>query len=118
MGVFGVYALVRLAGGGLDDPMRVFTEGVLVLLFAAGAVLLAKLWLGTSGWPGTPTVVWHVLLIPVAWGMWESRQYLICAALVLAIVASIWAAVTAGAEATAATAGSADAQRAEDGELS
>ena len=118
MGVFGVYALVRLAGGGLDDPMRVFTEGVLVLLFAAGAALLAKLWLGTSGWPGTPTVVWHVLLIPVAWGMWESRQYLICAALSLAIVASIWAAVTAGAEATAAAQDSAAAERADDGELS
>ena len=43
MGVFGVYALVRLAGGGLDDTMRVFTEGVLVLLFAAGAALLTKL---------------------------------------------------------------------------
>ena len=46
--------------------------------------------------------MWHVLLIPVAWGMWESKQYLICAALALAIVAAIWAAVTAGAEATAA----------------
>jgi hypothetical protein len=102
MAVFGLYAIVRFVGGGLDDPIRVLTEGLLVLLFAAGAALLAKLWLGRSGWPGTPTVVWHVLLIPVAWGMWESKQYLICAALALAIVAAIWAAVTAGAEATAA----------------
>ena len=102
MGVFGLYALARFVGGGTDDPMRVLTEGILVLVFAVGAALLAKLWLGASGWPGTPTVVWHLLLIPVAWGMWESKQYLICAALVLVIGAAIWAAVTAGAEATAA----------------
>ncbi|MBK8757892.1 MAG: hypothetical protein IPM08_12375 [Actinomycetales bacterium] len=98
--------------------MRVFTEGVLVLLFAAGGGVAGQALAGHLRLARHPTVVWHVLLIPVAWGMWESRQYLICAALSLAIVASIWAAVTAGAEATAAAQDSAAAERADDGELS
>ena len=65
LGGFGVFYLVEFALGEGSDPMRVLTAGLLILLFAAGTGLLARLWLGQSQWPATPTVVWHVLLVPV-----------------------------------------------------
>ena len=69
MAGFGIYGLVELARGGGTGTARVITESVLILAFAAGMALLARLWLGRSGWPGTPTVVWHALLIPVVVSM-------------------------------------------------
>lgn len=103
MALFAVFGLVqwvtRLGSvGSASDSARIVTEAILVLVFAAGAGLLAKLWLGQSDWPRTPTIVWHVLLIPVAYGMGASGQYLICVVLAVVIVAAIAAAVVGGAE--------------------
>ena len=56
---------------------------------------LARLWLGRSSWPGTPTVVWHALLIPVVVSMAQAGQWLVTVALVGAIVAAIGAVVLA-----------------------
>jgi hypothetical protein len=57
--------------------------------------LLARLWLGRSGWPGTPTVVWHALLIPVVVSMAQAGQWLVTLSLSVAIVLSIGAATVA-----------------------
>ena len=86
-------------GSASDDGMRVLTESLLVLLFAAGSFVLARLWLGASDWPRTPTIVWHVLLMPVAYSLWASGQPLICAALSLVIIAVIVSALRGSAEA-------------------
>lgn len=95
MAGFGGYGLIALATGGGTDAARVLTESVLILLFAAGMGLLAKLWLGRSSWPGTPTVVWHALLIPVAVSMAQAGQVLVTVALVTAILLSVGAVVVA-----------------------
>lgn len=95
MAGFGVYGLVELARGGGTDTARVITESALILLFAVGMGALARLWLGRSSWPGTPTVVWHALLIPVVVSMAQAGQWLVTVALVGAIVAAIGAVVLA-----------------------
>ncbi len=92
---FGVFYLVELAFGEGSDPMRVFTEALLVLLFAAGVGLLGRLWLGKSQWPAVPTVVWHVLLVPVAVSLFQSGQFLLGVLLALAIVTAVVATVAA-----------------------
>ncbi|HNV13210.1 MAG: hypothetical protein IPI13_00295 [Actinomycetales bacterium] len=95
MAGFGIYGLVELARGGGTGTARVITESVLILAFAAGMALLARLWLGRSGWPGTPTVVWHALLIPVVVSMAQAGQWLVTLSLSVAIVLSIGAATVA-----------------------
>ncbi len=95
MAVFGIYGLIELARGGGTDTARVITESALILLFAVGMGLLARLWLGRSSWPGTPTVVWHVLLIPVVVSMAQAGQWLVTVALASAVVAAIGAVVLA-----------------------
>ena len=93
MAGFGIYGLVQLALGQGTDPARVITESVLILLFAGGMGLLARLWLGSSSWPGTPTVVWHALLIPVLIEMVKAGQWLVSLALALVIGLAIWAVI-------------------------
>lgn len=95
MAGFGFYGLIELARGGGTDTARVITESALILLFAVGMAVLARLWLGRSSWPGTPTVVWHALLIPVVVSMAQAGQWLVTLALVTAIVAAIGAVVMA-----------------------
>lgn len=95
MAGFGIYGLVQLALGQGTDPARVITESVLILLFAGGMGLLARLWLGSSSWPGTPTVVWHALLIPVLIEMVKAGQWLVSLALAHVIGLAIWAVIAA-----------------------
>ena len=101
MTLFALLGLLewRWKEGTGEEGMRVLTESLLVLLFAAGSLVLAKLWLGTSDWPRTPTIVWHVLLMPVAYSLWASGQPLICAVLSLVIIAALVSSVKGSAEA-------------------
>lgn len=92
---FGVFYLLQLGSTGSDLVARVVTEAAVILLFAVGLGALARLWLGRSSWPATPTVVWHVLLVPVAWAMGQSGQWLIALALGVAVVLAIGATVSA-----------------------
>ncbi len=73
------------------DPARVATEAALIVLAAAGMAALARLWLGSSSWPGTPTVVWHVLLIPVIVPMFQAGQLLIALGLSAAVLLAVGA---------------------------
>ena len=95
MAGFVVFYAVELLRGEGSDQMRVLTAGVLILVFAVAVGLLGRLWLGQSRWPATPTVVWHVLLVPVAVGMFQSGQLLIGLLITLAIVTAIGATVAA-----------------------
>lgn len=92
---FGIFYLVELALGEGSDPMRVLTAAILILLFAAGCAVLGRLWLGRSSWPATPTVVWHVLLVPVNVALFQSGQVLLGLLVALAIVTAVGATVAA-----------------------
>jgi len=91
---FAAYYLVQLAGGS-PDPTRVTTEAALIVLFAVGLAVLARLWLIGSGWAGTPTVVWHLLLVPVVVAMAQSGQPVVALALGAAVVLAIGATIQA-----------------------
>ena len=73
------------------DPARVATEAALIVLAAVGMAALSRLWVGTSSWPGTPTVVWHVLLIPVIVPMFQAGQLLIALGLSAAVLVAVGA---------------------------
>lgn len=68
------YVLYELAAGGSDSPTRGVMEAVLVAVFAAGLLALARGWAAGSNWPNTPTIVWNLLLLPVAWSLVQGDQ--------------------------------------------
>lgn len=88
---FGVFYLSALAGS--PDPTRVGTEAALMLLAAAGLAGLARLWLGSSSWPGTPTLVWHALLVPVVVTMFQAGQLFVALSLSAAVLLAVGAVV-------------------------
>jgi hypothetical protein len=50
---------------------------VLIALFAVALGFLARAWLRGADWPNTPTIVWSLLLLPVAWGLFQGGRGLI-----------------------------------------
>lgn len=73
LGFVAFYAY-ELATGASDDVTRALTSGVLILVFAVGLLLLARGWRHAADWPRTPTVLWNVLLLPVAWSLHDSGR--------------------------------------------
>lgn len=92
---FCVFSLVELSSSGSDNPTRVVMEVILVAVFALGLLALARYWLTGADWPRTPTLVWHALLLPVAWGLVQGGRGLIAAVVAVVAVAGIASAVTA-----------------------
>ncbi|PID96901.1 MAG: hypothetical protein CSA84_02080 [Actinomycetales bacterium] len=103
----GVFYLLQLSNAA--DQARVATEAVLILLTAAGLGLLTRLWLADSEWSGTPTVVWHLLLIPVLVALAQSGQVLIAVALAAAVVLAVGAVIAQGRVTSAGDDGPTDA---------
>ncbi len=68
---FYLYELVRGEG---DSVGRVVVSIVLILVTAVGLGAMARAWWGADTWPRTPTLVWSVLLLPVAWGLFQGHQ--------------------------------------------
>jgi hypothetical protein len=93
---FCVFSLVELASSGSDSPTRVVMEVVLVALFALGLLVIARFWVAGADWPKTPTVVWNLLLVPVAWGLVQSGRGLIALAVAVVALTGIVSAATAG----------------------
>lgn len=91
---FCVFSLYELSSAGSDNPTRVVMEVLLVAVFAAGLLALARFWVTGADWPKTPTVVWNLLLLPVAWGLVQSDRGLIALAVGAVAVAGIVSAVT------------------------
>lgn len=84
LAVFYVYELVT---GVSSDVLLVVGSAAVVVVLAAGLGGVARGWLRWTRWPRTPTVVWHLLLLPVAAGMLQGGQGLLGGVvLVLALV--------------------------------
>lgn len=87
LGLWGLCAfyLWEVATGHSDDVTRAVMSAILIAVFGALLLILARAWWGGAGWPNTPTVVWNLLLLPVAWGLKQGGFG--WAAVVLAVVA-------------------------------
>ncbi|NUO36036.1 MAG: hypothetical protein HOP97_08460 [Terrabacter sp.] len=88
--VFYVYAMVT---GATDDLTRAATSGTLILVFGLALLALARAWSRASQWARTPTVLWNVLLLPVAWSLHESERDAVALGVAAVAVASILAAL-------------------------
>ena len=85
---FCVFYAIEMASGATDDLSRAGTSGVLILVFAALLLVLARGWRRGSDWPRTPTLLWNALLLPVAWSLHDSgRTTLALGVAALALVA-------------------------------
>lgn len=89
------FSLYELAQDGSDSPLRVVMEVVLIAVFAAGLLALARYWVRGANWPNTPTIVWNLLLLPVAWGLVQGDRGLIALAVAAVAVVGIVSAVAA-----------------------
>jgi hypothetical protein len=84
---FAGFYLYELTIGEGSDPTRVVMSAVIIVVGAVGLALLARGWFGDSGWPRTPTIVWHLLLIPVGVSLLQAgRTVLAWTVLVVALV--------------------------------
>ncbi len=77
---FAGFYLYELILGESADPARVVMSVVLILVTAAGLAAVARGWVRLEHWPRTPTLVWSVLLLPVAWGLFQGGLLLVGAA--------------------------------------
>jgi hypothetical protein len=102
---FTVFYLYEMVTGATDDLTRAATSGALILVFGLALLALARGWARAADWARTPTVLWNVLLLPVAWSLRESDRMPLALAVALVAVASIVAAVSAPGRALAAGTG-------------
>jgi hypothetical protein len=92
---FCAFYLWELTQGASDDPARVVMSAVLIAIFAVGIGLLARGWWSGANWPSTPTVVWNLLLLPVAWSLFQSDRDLVAAVVALVAATGLVGAVAA-----------------------
>ncbi|QGN56757.1 hypothetical protein [Nostocoides sp. HKS02] len=82
---FCAFYLYELTRGASADAGRAAVSALLIALVGVGLGVMARAWWRGAGWPNTPTVVWNVLLLPVALSLVQSDHTLI--GLVVAVVA-------------------------------
>jgi hypothetical protein len=92
---FVVFYLVELVQGAGDDPTRVVMSALLILVFAVGIGALARGWWRGANWPNTPTIVWDLLLLPVAWSLLQAGRGVVALLVGGVAVAGIVSAVRA-----------------------
>ena len=92
---FCLFYLWELTQGASDDTGLVVMSAVLIALFAVGLGLLARGWWSGANWPNTPTIVWNLLLLPVAWSLVQAERRLVAAAVAVVAVAGIACAAAA-----------------------
>lgn len=87
----GVVLGLDLARGDVGDATQAWTEIALLVVFAAGAFALAAGLLSGRGWARTPSLVWNLMLLPVAFSMLGAGQIpLGSAVLLLALVTIVF----------------------------
>ena len=94
LGFCGFY-LWELAQGAGNDPTRVVMSVVLIAVFAVLLLVLARAWLRGANWPNTPTIVWNLLLLPVAWSLFQAGRAVVALALAVVAVLGVLAAARA-----------------------
>ncbi len=92
LGFAGFY-LYELSLGEGSDTSRVVMSAVVILLGAAALGALARGWFGDGGWPRTPTIVWHLLLLPVAVSLFQAGRTLLAWTVLVVAVATFGAAL-------------------------
>lgn len=92
---FCAFYLWELAQGAGDDPTRVVMSIVLIAVFAVLLGVLGRGWLQGANWPNTPTIVWNVLLLPVAWSLFQAGRGVLALALAVVGVLGVVAAARA-----------------------
>ena len=85
----------EIASGATDDAARGVTSGALILVFALFLLAMARGWARLADWPRTPTLLWNVLLLPVAWSLFQSERTLVALGVAAVAVASVAAALGA-----------------------
>ena len=92
---FCAFYLWELVQGAGDDPTRVVMSIVLIAVFAVLLGVLGRGWLQGANWPNTPTIVWNVLLLPVAWSLFQAGRGVLALALAVVGVLGVVAAARA-----------------------
>lgn len=92
LGFAGFY-LYELSLGEGSDATRVVMSAVVILVGALGLGALARGWFGERGWPRTPTIVWHALLVPVAVSLFQVGRGLVAGVVLLVAVVTAVAAI-------------------------
>ncbi len=90
---FAVFYVVELAAGAGSDRNQVLTSAALFVVMAAGLGYLARLWWAGSPWSATPTLVWHLVLLPVVIGLFQAGQVLIGLGVAVAVLLGLVSAV-------------------------
>lgn len=91
---FAVYFVWELVQGASHDTTPA-AMSALILVVAVGMAVLARAWLRGADWPNTPTVVWNLLLLPVAWSLLQAGRGLVGVAVGLVALVGVVAAVRA-----------------------
>jgi hypothetical protein len=92
LGFFAFY-VYEMADGATDDLGRAATSAALILVFGILLLVMAAAWRKGSDWVRTPTLLWNVLLLPVAWSLHESDHTLLALAVGLLALVSLGAAL-------------------------
>jgi len=89
---FCAFYLYELIIGEGDDAARVVMSIALMALTGVALLAMARAWRSGGTWPRTPTILWNLLMLPVAWsmhggGFWGAWPLAVAA--ILAIVAAL-----------------------------
>ncbi len=90
---FAGFYVYEIALGAEDSLTTALTSAALILIFGVALLVVARAWFRGQRWPRTPTLLWNVLLLPVAWSLRDSDQTLIAAGVAAVAVANIVAAL-------------------------
>jgi hypothetical protein len=91
---WAVFEVLRAGSGRTSTAGIAVALGGLLVVFAAALTLMALGWRRGAGWPKTPTVVWNLLLLPVAWSLVQGGSTLL--GLVVGVVALVGLAAAVG----------------------
>ncbi len=90
---FAVFFAYEIATGATSTLATAVTSGLLILVFGVGLGLLARGWFRARDWPRTPTLLWNVLLLPVAWSLHDADRTPVALGVAAVALVSIGAAL-------------------------